>query len=494
MELKKMITAIYDCRSKQEYIYHTNKMVEISGASLLLSNVYKMFVEKAESYGIKIKDSWEKDFENGKRFDPEEFEKSPYQGEIIYAGGGNLNVIYKDKDIYIKANRIFSKMLLDETYSVSVVAACTETTDNFNADRKKLYREKNRMKNQGVLSSPCNVLPVMQIDRTTFMPVHEKVFSKGKRTDMTLESRHKTDAYKEYYGADDDVNTKRLDSLLINDDSSIIAVIYIDGNDMGNKISACTKGKDDYPLCVDALREFSINTDKYFVKQPIEAIKDCLRKKSMSGVQHKYRLIIGGGDEITIICCAEDAMDIVTTYFETLEKSAPLAKDKKNASCAGIAFFHSHMPFADVYKIAEECCESGKKHTRNGHSGESYIDFHYCHSGITNNLETLREEQEEKYTNRPYSTEDFAEFRRIGNILREIGRGNLKALGESIVKGDSYYQLEVERIKSRFMGNFAGLVEQYHNDEETLKKFIYDISVVYDLWFAGGEENVQTEN
>ena len=41
-ERNTMITAIYDCRSKQEYIYRTNKIREIAGASKLLADVFRV--------------------------------------------------------------------------------------------------------------------------------------------------------------------------------------------------------------------------------------------------------------------------------------------------------------------------------------------------------------------------------------------------------------------------------------------------------------------
>lgn len=489
-----MVTAIYDCRSKQEYIYRTNKMREISGASILLSNVYDMFIESAGRHGIKIKNSWKEDFQKGIKFDTAVFEKSEYDGEVIYAGGGNLNVIYKNHDTYVKANRIFSKMLLDKTYSISIIAVCTETTDNFKNDRERLYKKKNIEKNQGTFSVPCNVLPITKTDRNTFMPVCEKRYEKGKLCEYTSEAWHKLNAFE---NENSEKNTESLYYIVPeNSDNKILAVIYIDGNDMVNKIKSCTEGKNDYPECVDALRKFSLNTDLFFVDKPLEAIEKLLRSKSGDGRTHKYRRVIGGGDEITIVCFAEDALDIVSEYFNTLEKTAPLAAGIPNASCAGIAFFHSHMPFADVYDIAESCCESGKKKTREYGSTKSYIDFHHCNSAITNDLESIRHEQYAEFTLRPYSTEDFKEFTRVGNILyKDIGRGNVKALSEAVVKGDSYFQVETERIKSRSNGSFINLLKEYSKREDELKKLIYDISVVYDLWFAKEENvNVQTEN
>ncbi len=479
-----MVTAIYDCRSKQEYIYRTNKIREISGASILLSKVYDMFFDEAAKYGISIRNSWKDDLSKGIRFDPKIFADSSYDGEVIYIGGGNLNIIYKDMETYLRANRVFSKMLLEKTYSVSIIAACTETTDDFNSDRKKLYEKKFIEKNQGTFSLPCSVLPITLVDRNTFQPVCEKKYIRGELKERTLEARHKRDAYHLYFDGTDKSHTEDLDSIVSEKGkNSMLAVIYIDGNDMGSKIRECTKGKNSYPECVDALRQFSLNTDRIFVEKPLAAIQTMLNDKGES----KYRKIIGGGDEITIICRAEDALDIVEEYFRVLGDSEALAPGIPNASCAGIALFHNHAPFASVYDIAESCCESGKKATRKFGSTISYVDFHYCHSGITNDLEVIRDAQEAEYSFRPYSMETLAEFIRIGKALSSsIGRSNVKALGEAIIKGEPYYQIEIERIKSRNKGKFCRLVDEYGENNEKLRKIIYDISVIYDLWFGKG--------
>lgn len=157
----------------------------------------------------------------------------------------------------------------------------------------------------------------------------------------------------------------------------------------------------------------------------------------------------------------------------------------KYASCAGIAIFHSHAPFADVYEIAEACCESGKKKTRESGSQMSFIDFHYCHAGITNELDVLREEQEKECTVRPYTAEGFAEFCDLLDILKCdcIGRSNVKTLGDSVMQGEAAYQFETERICSRDTdGRFTAMLRDEATDQDLLKKRIYDASVIFDLW------------
>ncbi|MBQ8079432.1 MAG: hypothetical protein IJ236_05725 [Oscillospiraceae bacterium] len=117
----------------------------------------------------------------------------------------------------------------------------------------------------------------------------------------------------------------------------------------------------------------------------------------------------------------------------------------------------------------------------------SYIDFHYCHSGITNGLDVLRETQEKDLTARPYSVEKFAEFRKLIRVLSHpcIGRSNVKSLGEAIIQGEAAYLLELERLRARDTeGDFTRLIDSTASDEEKkdLKQQIYDASVIFDLW------------
>ena len=488
--LSELVTALYDCRSKQEYIYRTNKVKEIAGGSALLAHVYEMFYDKCRENGIALETDW-----RTKKFVKKGFESSADDGIVIYEGGGNLYMMFKTRDIYLKANKLFSKMLLDESYTISVIASCVDSTDNFNNDRKALYIENTRQKNMGTYTVPCNALPFTQLDRNTWQPVVKK--EKGK--DISKEAVLKRAAYKKYCKHDEEINSEVLDSLVWDKgEESLLAVIYIDGNAMGKKIKALTEGIDDYDKCVEKLRSFSLDTDSIYVEKPLKAINECLKKKRTDeGIPadsqlHKYRKVVGGGDEITIICNARDAKDIVLEYFKSLNSNNTDAEH--HASCAGIAIFHSHDPFSEIYKIAEACCEMGKKATR-PESRDNYIDFHYCHSGIVNELEVIREKQEKDFTARPYKLEDFEDFCNKAKALSEIGRQNIKTLRDNIFMGDSYFEFEIMRILSNTkLSNFKKLNDEYENDRDGFKKLIYDISLVYDLWFARRDDNVQDKD
>jgi len=475
--MSEMVLALYDCRSKQEYIYRTNRIREISGGSALLADVYKRFIEKAQENGITFMNGGEwKD----KIFSRSDFEASDKAAEVVYIGGGNLMILYKNMDLYIKANRLFSRMLLDETWTITAIAACTPVTGDFKEDRKKLYAQNALNKSTGNISVPCSVLPFTQVDMLTYMPIVEK--NKYKQESLSRESICK-------YKAEEDIEKSdlyagELDRLCADKGrESLLAIIYIDGNNMGAKLMNRLGEMTDYDECINELRRFSVQTNSDFVGKPIDAIEALLSEKQKQGIKYaRYRKVIAGGDEITLIVNARLVPEILDVYFRTLDSAK-----SGNYACAGVAIFHFHAPFADVYEIAEQCCESGKTPSRKYNSDANFIDFHFCRAGITNDMETVRSEQEKGLTARPYRFDgehggySFGEFISFGRQLKEIGRANIKELASAMIKGNSYYRFEMERINSRF---------KLHLDPKAdkTKRMIFDIAQVYDLWFAGEEE------
>lgn len=485
------VLALYDCRSKQEYIYRTNHVKEITGASELLRNLFTGFFE-SEQCKFNISRDWENLKAPDDYFDY--FRESGFDAEIIYEGGGNLCVIFKDEKTYKDINKALSRYVLEKTYTVNIIASYTKIEKHdgkydFVEDRKKLYAANTLEKNTGSFYAPCNVLPFTQVDRLTYQPIVKK--DKDKQKQYTKESFLKQKAYETFVSNEKlPIFEKEFDNMVEKHNESLLAIIYIDGNNMGEKLKNKTLGLTNYSEGINALRDFSKQTNHDFVQQPVEAIKDCLLKKYIEfeengkGKFNSYslRIIISGGDEITLVCNARAVPLILETYFETLKKS------DGNTACAGVAIFHSHAPYADVYEIAEQCCESGKKkaHVETSEN-KNFIDFHYCHSGITNSLEAIRERQEAEHTARPYEySTTWQEFIELGSKFAsekeiKVKRSDIKSLSEAIYKGDSYYNAELKRIYSRQKDDN---LMNYFAEKNIDKKLIYDISIVYDLWFG----------
>lgn len=331
----------------------------------------------------------------------------------------------------------------------------------------------------------------------TYMPIVKK--NKEKQESLSQESVRKLEAYEENNSdKNDELSAIYLDDLATDKGrESLLAIIYIDGNNMGAKLMQALGDEHSYDSCINALRCFSEQTDHDFVDAPIREVENMLTEKQATGIKYaKYRRVIAGGDEITLICNARIVPEILDVYFKTLD-----SENSKNYACVGVAIFHSHAPYADVYEIAEQCCESGKNCSRQYGSSANFIDFHFCRAGITNDMEIVREKQEKGLTARPYRIDgehegySYREFIHLANILngtcksdndpsetKGIGRANIKELAAAVIKGESYYRFEVERINSRF--------ENIHIDpkDEKTRKMIFDIARVYDFWFAVEEE------
>lgn len=264
---------------------------------------------------------------------------------------------------------------------------------------------------------------------------------------------------------------------------------------MGKKIISLKA--ENYNDGVAHLRYFSEKTHKAFIEDAFASI---------DSANKPYRRIIGGGDEITLICKAEDALDILKAYFQSLKVSEQVIpencegafkqdfngdeglaeKHLDNTACAGIAVMHAKSPFTVAYEIAEAACENAKKEAHK--EPDNYFDFHYIHAGITTDFDTIRE-REQKMTGRPYNfSEAAAKFDKMKPLLNIAGRANVKALGEAAQKGKPDFLYEIKRVNAYVAGELNKPKYGNYTGEKEFKeadiKLVYDMSEFYDLWFA----------
>ena len=455
------VLALYDFASKQEFIYRTSKIKEISGASDLLSKIYEKLIDVVNDTDKLDNQKYSVIYDVKTDFSLSGFEESNADGIVLYDGGGNLMVLYRDKETYKAVNRIASVYLLENVPTLHMIASCVECGGNFESDVKRLYRQNRINKNFYPASDIVAVTPMTQIDPMTFLPVVRK--DKKLKQSISADRDAKIKAY-------DPQKNREINDL--ENLEGLTAVIYIDGNSMGQKLQKCSDP--DYNKGVFKLREFSENTNNDFVVKPLEKIEEFIKNSKYKG----YRQVIGGGDEITIICDARIALEVVRIYFETLKSG------DDNYACAGISVFHAKAPFTIAYEIAEAACESAKQRAHK--ENDNYLDFYYCHAGITNDFETLRG-REQSITKRPYRFDEAMKlFDEYKPLLQAAGRSNVKALGNAAQEGIAKYRFEVERVNA-----YLGEKGKLKTNEDGIKKeigLIYDMAEFYDLWFAKEDE------
>ncbi len=305
----------------QEFIFATNKLQEIVGASEIVKNIGKLFINNFKS------------------------------DQILINAAGNIKVVFNDKVECEKAVLSFSKLVQQKAFGITISQAVVtikdkHTQDDINELERKLKIQRNKP------SIPLDMsLNIMELNPSTGKPAIKKNIDKA--TEQKAESYNlieKDEAFKELK--------------YISNDKNKIAVIHIDGNGLGQLIPKLEKE------CNLTLSQFSVKLDVATQK----AFQDAKEGK-------KVREIILGGDDVTVICDANDALSFTKEFLENFEKETTKSFMKLTA-CAGIAYCNDKYPFHYAIDVAETLCGEAKKQSKrlNDKLAPSSLMFHNIQS------------------------------------------------------------------------------------------------------------------
>lgn len=445
------ILAMYDIRGIQSFIFRTNKAREIMGASRLVEHIIESaLMHGLEEAGIPEEQyilTWEDDGEIRILSD------ETILAQVLFIGGGNAYVIYRDRALAVEINRKMARYVLDETYSLQLAVAMVEKTESYAADYQNVQNEMARIKASMPYSGCLGAPSVVAVDDMSGFPCSidgmEKL--KGKREyggSISYESIRKLASYYEHYKKEGE---ERIHDNLITQygKESILAVVHIDGNNMGMRIRALMEGERDYAEAVKKMRTISKNINHCFkdtfektvgyIRRWVESSANDILKKEADGKRAQYiRKILVAGDDITFVCNARLALPIIKYFTQDISGKVMFGEptdeniEKYGFSvCAGAAYVHSHFPFRSAYDVAEACCSSAKKRAKTEEnkfltdSGEerigNWVDFQICKSVHNIDLEKSRRKnytlsERERLLRRPYYLEinrpSYAEFNR----------------------------------------------------------------------------------
>ena len=569
MEGKDYVLCMYDIRGKQEFIYKSSKLKEIVGASLIIRDLFNDYLyDAAKTYrdfineGSKGSDAifrYDPNEDKLKKFSFRDFEDrmngNQYIGEIVYDGGGNFLMLYKNEEAMKKTTEIFTKKILKEIGTLKVVATYIGNIreDNYHSndskdpgDYEKLYQKHRFRESTALYTQPYGSLPIVQTSPVSSMPLtymydHDhapKDISASEKSyfKCSTETNAKLKKYwEEAKDHGDEMGETILDNIVAKTkgEDSMLAIFYIDGNAMGAKVQACLKGKKNYDDCVNLLREFSKKIQKTFID---DRKKDMLKedkKQSSDKKRYRSRILIGAGDEMTIICRADESYEIIKEYLSKIPSPY--------SSCAGAAIFHSHTPFSDAYRIAEQCCEDTCKNymKENGLTLANLMDFEYCQGGIGFSLKDIRKENGDSYNSRPWLVESEVEENgvtmdepreneemlpweegkaeeernnneKISNLkdllslkkveyfhnkLSLLGRTNIKGLAVPVSLSETALRTELRRIIAHMSKDKKGNKEfkGFKSDADIVeyfvenKKLLKDLVRMYDMGYGKGK-------
>jgi hypothetical protein len=321
----------------QGFIFQTNKLKEIVGASELVEQICTTV-----------------------------FDKYAKSGESVVRAAGNIKHIFDNKEDCENAVKKFPRKVMTMAPGITINQAVvainvdlSDYADKANEIEKLLHTQRNkplRSLTLGLIAihrSPSTGLPaVKESDDGMIDEASEKKIQQHQATRKLVEKSfgknflHEEIAY--------DIEN-------ITDKNDWIAVVHADGNGMGAIFRETGKNKDKM---------------KIFSKR-VSEITETAAQQAFGFIDENYewddiipvRPVVLGGDDLTLICRADLAVDYTKTFLTAFEeeskrslKDLNIAGGEKGlTACAGIAFVKSSYPFHYAVDLAESLCKKAKK-------------------------------------------------------------------------------------------------------------------------------------
>ena len=415
--MKKFTAVVLDTSGIQKYVFGSNSLKHIIGASGLVYEVTQVWVcEELVKTGLtnlvfnKENQEWQ--------IKPEALiENGELTAELVYAGGGNTVILFNTAEKAEEFIRCLSRRVLQEAPGLDVLFASQEFDwDDPAKPLRKIIQEVVDQVNQRKLnrrfSMPLLGLGVTADCQYTGLPavrvedgdrISAEVWAKLQASARSDERLQKIvpEEYRNYYEFAANFNE-------IGDkhQSSYLAVVHIDGNSMGKRVLRTArqdKNKDNRQY-IFSMRDFSDSIEKAAQESLQDTILTLLlsiKDEKLGGaVKIKdtlpFRPIIFGGDDITFVCDGRLGLTLTAHYLQQITQK-PLSDGETISARGGVALVKTHYPFARAYQIAEELAASARTYISESDQNEikqtTAMDWHFSSSGPVQGLEQIRKQE-----------------------------------------------------------------------------------------------------
>jgi len=326
----------------QGFIFKTNKLQEIVGASEIVKSIENDFLEHTKGFQVKV----------------------------LMNAAGNIKAIFKKREECEALVGSFGKLAAQKAYGISISQAVVkietdpETQEEINQLEKRLKIQRN--KPSIPLDSSLNI---MKLNPKTAKPFINKEADQG-----TAQKLH---AYKDFIAANPHLKEFTQLSSFSNGKNKI-AVIHADGNGLG--------------MLIPKLREKKMELSE-FSKQLDLATTQAFKRAKRDNMS--IRDVILGGDDMVVICNANDALSFTKDFLHYFEEETQEKIGHKLTACAGIAYSNEKYPFHYAVSLAEELCDATKKHAKklNQDLAPSSLMFHNIQSSNFQSWEKFVEDE-----------------------------------------------------------------------------------------------------
>ena len=473
--------------SVQQYIFQSNRLKEIIGASYLVKHWFDDGLIQAIEQTVNSLDraAWDAYKDNPSISEPEVRESTDADVSIIYIGGGNAALLCKDKNIAFKVVEKWSLDLLKKAPGLRVAVGYGDVSDLLSEAYNNAMDELNHCEEALPYGAELGCLPVVQTCGTTGLPASRRSKEENKREEWISHSaankREQVGTAKEPGKAQETITDEfksvlkenqrfaiELEKLGGSEGQSYMAVVHADGNGMGDLLKDAVRNAEDDTEFLHYIREFSASVSQLSKKafeKTMQYYQDVL--PSLKGIkEHEnvfpMRPIVYGGDDLTYVCDGRVGLHLTAYYLQEFTKD-PIkvgGKDRHVDACAGVAIVHTKFPIAQAYHFADDLCGLAKSHRRDpekGNSNGSWLDFQIIQAGITGSITVIRDSQYRSLKGqtlhqRPYQVPDtwdeFVEILR-GFQSKQWPRSRAKSLMQVLTRGPFVTEQFVKGAKWR---------------------------------------------
>jgi len=345
-------------RGIQGFIFETNRLKEIVGASDLIEwFVSEDFIESILGYKVQ-------------------------KDDLLRNAGGNIRLKFKRQEDAQKMVKSLPKTIMQDAYGITVSQAVVVYEDTGSGKAyldavSALERKLNSARNRASLPLDSKFALMKQCNRTG-KPLYKSITIEDDKIDFDKGSWQKHEDAPKAHG---NMLLKKLSidkeqygsfTLLMSNISNAknkIAVIHADGNKMGLLLQKMKKHLETkspveiqkaYKTVSKAIETATLKAVKYAYDQTYKSYENT--------PNIPFRPIVIGGDDLTVVCEANEAMAFTKIYLEQFEvytkkNFAGLVEkygleDFQNGltACAGIAYTHEKFPFHYAVNLAEALC------------------------------------------------------------------------------------------------------------------------------------------
>lgn len=455
--MNRQISAVMlDVSGIQNYIFSTNMLKQNLGASYIVEKVMsEEYLGKAISEGdTSYLKKWKEN--------PDLLQLNQDASiEIAYTGGGNAVLLFKDKDESERFAKRWTKNVISEFPGLQPVAGkITEELDIENPESFKQFFKKLREKlneskaleqilvdipRYGFTANCIYTGDSAQYNNAVDKGEDKKYHSFSAREKIRHEEpgyEKMTNLFKKELGTEWRFPRDFNEIAGPKGRQSRIAIIHIDGNNMGKQFSTVNS--------LQEYREKSIKVNEIIVDAVAKMIQ------SLTEIQDKFydklpaknkmvlfRPVILGGDDITYVIHGDlgiwSAVKILneiknSSYNQSLHADE---KEKLVSAAAGIVITKPSFPFSQSYELAEELMSTAKKRFRGDEFSFSLNFFQQIGGALAINPTS------DSFYNRPFNilndkkTTGFDLLFDDLKIFRQYPSNKQKELREVVYQGEA---------------------------------------------------------